>query len=344
MGRLPRARARARRRGELREPQASNDLHRALRRGRAGARQGAARRPTASSTARSARSTRRAGRASRRCSRAKPARRSSTTSSTCSRSTASRSSTCRSPSGARGCEKLLDRRNRTVRLSETFDDGEALLARGRGAGPRGHHGQARSTRATSRASARRDWLKVKTHGEQEFVIAGYTRGQGRRERSFGALVLGVRRRRRPATGSATSAPGFDEDEIERLLGKLAPARAQGLAVRRRCRRCRGSARATSSGSSRSSSPRSSSPSGRTTAACARPSTSGCARTRPRERRCGRERRRFRTRSARASACSSSRTSTSRSGRRRGSRRATCSPTTATSRRCSCRTCATGRSR
>ena len=30
----------------------------------------------------------------------------------------------------------------------------------------------------------RDWLKVKTHGEQEFVIAGYTRGQGRRARSL----------------------------------------------------------------------------------------------------------------------------------------------------------------
>ena len=35
----------------------------------------------------------------------------------------------------------------------------------------------------------RDWLKFKTHGEEEFVIAGYTRGQGRREGSFGSLVL-----------------------------------------------------------------------------------------------------------------------------------------------------------
>ncbi len=35
----------------------------------------------------------------------------------------------------------------------------------------------------------REWLKVKGHGRQEFVIAGYTRGKGRRERTLGSLVL-----------------------------------------------------------------------------------------------------------------------------------------------------------
>ena len=28
------------------------------------------------------------------------------------------------------------------------------------------------------------WLKIKTHGRQEFVICGWTKGQGRREGSF----------------------------------------------------------------------------------------------------------------------------------------------------------------
>ena len=32
----------------------------------------------------------------------------------------------------------------------------------------------------------RDWLKLKTQGRQEFVIAGYTKGQGRRSGGFGA--------------------------------------------------------------------------------------------------------------------------------------------------------------
>ena len=34
----------------------------------------------------------------------------------------------------------------------------------------------------------RDWLKIKRHGKQEFVVAGYTRGAGRRANTFGALM------------------------------------------------------------------------------------------------------------------------------------------------------------
>ena len=37
----------------------------------------------------------------------------------------------------------------------------------------------RPTRRYARRRTR-DWLKIKTHGRQEFVIAGYTKGQGRR--------------------------------------------------------------------------------------------------------------------------------------------------------------------
>ena len=67
----------------------------------------------------------------------------------------------------------------------------------------------------------RDWLKVKTHGRQEFAIAGYTRGEGRRAASFGSLVLavnegGVWR----WVGNAGS--GLTEDEIDRLLALMRP--------------------------------------------------------------------------------------------------------------------------
>jgi bifunctional non-homologous end joining protein LigD len=64
-------------------------------------------------------------------------------------------------------------------------------------------------------------LKFKTHGEQEFAIAGYTRGKGRREWSFGSLVLAV-------NGSdglewvGNVGTGFDDEEIERILKKLRP--------------------------------------------------------------------------------------------------------------------------
>ena len=69
MGRLPRARLRARRRGDARLAQRQRP-DRALPRRREGAREGGALAGVRASTARSARSTSRAGRASRRCSRA----------------------------------------------------------------------------------------------------------------------------------------------------------------------------------------------------------------------------------------------------------------------------------
>src|SRR5207249_6762421 len=62
----------------------------------------------------------------------------------------------------------------------------------------------------------RDWLKFKAHCEQEFVIAGYTRGKGRRESAFGSLVLAVY----GADGLeyvGNVGTGFDEAEIERPL-------------------------------------------------------------------------------------------------------------------------------
>ena len=63
-----------------------------------------------------------------------------------------------------------------------FDDGEALLAAAQRAGPRGRDGEA-GRLAVPPGPRTRDWLKVKTHGRQEFVVAGYTRGEGRRARA-----------------------------------------------------------------------------------------------------------------------------------------------------------------
>jgi bifunctional non-homologous end joining protein LigD len=116
--------------------------------------------------------------------------------------------------------RLLDRRNRTVQLSEAFEDGEALF---RAANERGFEG-VMAKRADSRYAVgrrTRDWLKVKTHGRQEFIIAGYTKGQGRRAGQFGSLILAVRR------GGELSyvgncGTGFKERDIAELLAKLRP--------------------------------------------------------------------------------------------------------------------------
>jgi bifunctional non-homologous end joining protein LigD len=119
-------------------------------------------------------------------------------------------------------EGLLDRRNRTVRLSETFDDGKALLE----AAKQQHLEGIMAKRLDSRylpGKRTRDWLKIKTHSEQEFVIAGYTKGTGRRASSFGSLVLGYQ-----AGGELVYAgnvgTGFNSREIEKLLDRLRPLR------------------------------------------------------------------------------------------------------------------------
>jgi bifunctional non-homologous end joining protein LigD len=117
-------------------------------------------------------------------------------------------------------ERLLDRRNRTVRLSEVFGDGDALLAAAKQQGLEGIMAKRADSRyAVGRRT--RDWLKVKTHGRQEFIIAGYTKGQGRRAGTLGSLVLAVRRG--PELEYAGNVgTGFTGEEIEKLLKKLRP--------------------------------------------------------------------------------------------------------------------------
>jgi bifunctional non-homologous end joining protein LigD len=118
--------------------------------------------------------------------------------------------------------QLVDWKRGGVQLSDAFDDGQALY---RAAQEQQFEGIV-SKRAESRyepGRRSRNWLKVKTHGRQEFVIAGYTKGQGRRSSAFGSLVLGV------GEGGelrfvGNVGTGFDEAEIKRLLAKLEPLR------------------------------------------------------------------------------------------------------------------------
>src|SRR5512133_2943673 len=117
-------------------------------------------------------------------------------------------------------EKLLDRRNKTVRLSEVFEDGEALYEAAKQQGLEGIMAKRADSRyAVGRRT--RDWLKVKTHGRQEFIIAGYTKGQGRRAGTLGSLVLAVQRGPNlEYVGNVGT--GFTGEEIEKLLAKLRP--------------------------------------------------------------------------------------------------------------------------
>jgi bifunctional non-homologous end joining protein LigD len=117
-------------------------------------------------------------------------------------------------------EKLLDKRNRSVRFSERFEGGEALLAAAEKQGLEGIMAKRLGSRYVPGRRSR-EWLKIKGHGRQEFVIAGYTRGKGRRAGTLGSLVLSTYQGGDLAyVGNVGT--GFDDREIDRLLKKLKP--------------------------------------------------------------------------------------------------------------------------
>jgi len=122
-------------------------------------------------------------------------------------------------------EKLIDRRNRVVQLSEAFDDGQALYEAAKKQGFEGIMAKKRDSRYFP-GRRTRDWLKIKTHGRQEFVIAGYTRGQGRRSGRFGSLILGYYNDEE-LVYAGNVGTGFTDDEIDRLLAKLRPLERKG---------------------------------------------------------------------------------------------------------------------
>jgi bifunctional non-homologous end joining protein LigD len=115
---------------------------------------------------------------------------------------------------------LLDRRNRTVQLSEAFDDGQALFEAAKQQRFEGIVAKRRESRYLP-GKRTREWLKIKTHGRQEFAIAGYTEGQGRRSGSFGSLILGYYKEGE-LVYAGNVGTGFNDAEIDKLLRKLRP--------------------------------------------------------------------------------------------------------------------------
>ena len=117
-------------------------------------------------------------------------------------------------------EDLLDRRNRVVQVSEAFEDGDALLKAAKEQGLEGVVAKRVQSRYLA-GKRTKDWQKVKPGGRQEFIIAGYTEGRGRRSGTFGSLVLAVRQGDE-LVWAGNVGTGFDEKEIRRLLERMRP--------------------------------------------------------------------------------------------------------------------------
>jgi bifunctional non-homologous end joining protein LigD len=119
-------------------------------------------------------------------------------------------------------ERVVHGSHSSLRFSESFDDGPALLRAVHEQGLEGVMAK-RSGSPYTPGKRSRDWLKVKTHQRQEFVICGWTRGQGRRAAQFGSLVLGIRKGEE-LVYVGNCGTGFSDAVIDDLAKRLAPLR------------------------------------------------------------------------------------------------------------------------
>lgn len=111
------------------------------------------------------------------------------------------------------------KRQATYRLSDGVDDGPAFFAAVRGAGLEGIVAKQRSS--TYRPGKRSDaWLKIKTRQTTECLIIGYTRGQGERSGSFGALHLAQPVGVAEDTSKATRAKNTGGRRALKYVGKV----------------------------------------------------------------------------------------------------------------------------
>ncbi len=121
-------------------------------------------------------------------------------------------------------ERLVDTTVQGVLLSPSFDDGAALEKAAREHGLEGVVAK-RSNAVYQPGRRSPDWRKLKLKRRQELVVAGFTRGKGRRATGIGALVLGLH-----ASGGLRYAgnvgSGLSDGELDRLERLLRPLRRE----------------------------------------------------------------------------------------------------------------------
>lgn len=135
---------------------------------------------------------------------------------------------CQQPLHARRAllEKCLQEapESSRVRFSQAFDvDTDSLIASACKLGLEGIMGKRKDARYVSQRSP--DWIKLKCHQRQEFVIGGYTEPQGSRK-DLGALLLGVFDAAGTLQYAGKVGTGLNAKTLRDIAAKLKPHAAQ----------------------------------------------------------------------------------------------------------------------
>jgi bifunctional non-homologous end joining protein LigD len=117
---------------------------------------------------------------------------------------------------------LLERRLYVdgIRLVSSFEgDGRDVAEGAQALGFEGVVGKRADSRYAAGERAR-TWLKIKTIREQDFVVAGYTRGEGARRSTFGAVAIGYYDDDGVLHYAGNVGSGFDDAELDAMYRRL----------------------------------------------------------------------------------------------------------------------------
>lgn len=108
-----------------------------------------------------------------------------------------------------------------VAISPAFTDGEELLAFAKDKGLEGIVAKKLTSRYVEDDRSGK-WVKVKVRPQQEFVVIGYTAGEGRNAPTFGALILGYYDESGDMRYAGKVGTGWDDADLRMIKEKMAP--------------------------------------------------------------------------------------------------------------------------
>jgi bifunctional non-homologous end joining protein LigD len=130
----------------------------------------------------------------------------------------------------------------TVEEVAEFEDGRGLFRAAESSGLEGIVAKKRDSLYQPGRRVR-TWLKMKTSRADEFVVAGYTHGTGRRQSTLGSLILGWYDETGQLRYAGHVGTGFDEGMLDDLLRTLQPLRRAGSPFKEKLARGGSSSRA-----------------------------------------------------------------------------------------------------